>query len=61
MIKSRRMRRAGHIVRTGERNGAYGAFEGKPEGNKPTGRPRRKWENNIEIYLEEVAWGHGLD
>jgi hypothetical protein len=45
----------------GERNGAYGVFEGKPEGNKPIGRPRRKWGDNIKIYLEKVAWGRGLD
>jgi hypothetical protein len=49
------MRWAVHIVHMGERNGPYGVSVGKPGGNKPIGRPRHKWEENIEIYLEEVG------
>jgi hypothetical protein len=41
----------------GERRGAYGALVGKPEGRRPLGRPRHRWEDNIRIYLEEVGWG----
>jgi len=41
----------------GERWGEYWAVWGKPEGNKPLGRPRRRWEVNIKIDLQEVGWG----
>jgi hypothetical protein len=41
----------------GERRGAYRALVGKPEGTKPLGRPRRKWENNIKMDLRKVGWG----
>jgi len=34
---------------------------GKPGGRRPHGRPRRRWENNVKIGLQEVGWGHGLD
>ena len=34
---------------------------GEPEGKRPLGIPRRKWEDNIKIDLEEVGWGHGMD
>jgi hypothetical protein len=34
---------------------------GKPEGRRPLGRPRRRWENNIKMDLREFGWGHGLD
>jgi hypothetical protein len=34
---------------------------GKPEGKRPLEKPRRRWENNIKIDLQEVGWGHGLD
>jgi hypothetical protein len=44
----------------GERRGAYRALVGKPEGRRPLGRPRRRWENNIEMDLREVGWG-GMD
>ena len=46
MIKSRRMRWAEHVARMGERKGAYRVLVGKPEGNRPLGRPRRKLEDN---------------
>jgi hypothetical protein len=45
----------------GERRGAYRALEGKPEGRRPLGRPRRRWEDNIKMDLREVEWGGGMD
>jgi hypothetical protein len=44
----------------GERRGAYRALVGKPEGRRPLGRPRRRWEDNIKMDLREVGWG-GID
>jgi hypothetical protein len=44
----------------GERRGAYRALVGKPEGRRPLGRPRRRWEDNIKMYLGEVGW-RGMD
>jgi hypothetical protein len=41
----------------GERRGAYRAVVGKPEGRRPLGRPRRRWEDNIKMDLPEVGWG----
>jgi hypothetical protein len=60
MIKSRRLRWAGHVARMGERRGTYRALVGKPEGRRPLGRPRRRWEDNIKLDLREVGWG-GMD
>jgi hypothetical protein len=60
VIKSRRLRWAGHVARMEERRGAYRALVGKPEGRRPLGRPRRRWEDNIKMDLREVGWGHGL-
>jgi hypothetical protein len=57
VIKSRKLRWAGYVARMGERRGAYRALVGKPEGRRPFGRPRRRWENNIKIDLREVVWG----
>jgi hypothetical protein len=57
VIKSRRLRWAGHVARMGERRGAYRALVGKPEGRRPLGRPRRRWEDNIKKDLREVGWG----
>ena len=54
VIKSRRMRWAGHVARTGERRGVYRVLVGKPEGKRPLGRPRRKWEDDIKMDLQEV-------
>ena len=56
MIKSRRMRRAGHVARMGERRGVCRALVGKPEGKRPLGRPRHRWDN-IKIDLKEVRCG----
>jgi hypothetical protein len=55
VIKSRRLRWAGHVTRTGERRGAYRALVGKLEGRRPLGRPRRRWEDNIKMDLREVG------
>jgi hypothetical protein len=48
MIKSRRMRWAGHVARIGEKRNAYGILVGKPEGKRPLGRLRYRWVNNIK-------------
>jgi hypothetical protein len=55
VIKSRRLRWAGHVARVGERRGAYRALVGKPEGRRPLGRPRRRWEDDIKMDLREVG------
>ena len=60
VIKSRRMRWAGHVARIGERRGNTGFLVGKPEGKRPVGRPSRRWENNIKLDLQEVGCS-GMD
>jgi hypothetical protein len=55
MIKSRRMRWAGHVARMGERRNAYRILVGKPEGKRPLERPRHRWANNIKMDLREVG------
>jgi hypothetical protein len=57
VIKSRRMRWAGHVVRTGEERGVYSVLEGKGEGRRPLGRPRRRWVDNIRRDLQAVGCG----
>jgi hypothetical protein len=57
VIKSRRMRWAGHVACKGEGRGAYRILVGRPEGRRPLGRPRRKWEDNIKMDLQEAGWG----
>jgi hypothetical protein len=57
VIKSRRMRWAGHVARMGEKRGAYRILVERPEGRRPLGRPRRRWEDNIKMDLQEVGWG----
>jgi hypothetical protein len=56
MIKSRRMRWAGHVAHIGEGRCAYRILVGRPEGRRPLGRPRRRWEDNIKMDLQEVGW-----
>jgi hypothetical protein len=56
----RRMRWAGHVARMGEGIGVYRVLVGKPSGNKLLGRPRRRWEDNIKMDLQEVGCG-GMD
>jgi hypothetical protein len=50
-----RMRWAGHVARMGEGRGVYRVLVGKPEGKKPQGRPRRRWEDNIKLDLREIG------
>jgi hypothetical protein len=57
MIKSRRIW-AGHVERMGEKRNVYRILVGKPEGQTPLGRPRRRWVDNIKI--ERMGW-YGLD
>ena len=58
VIKSRRMRWAGHVARMGEERGVYRVLVGKPEGKGPLGRPRRRWVDNIRMDLQEVGCGY---
>ena len=53
VIKSRIMRLEGHVARMEERRGVYKVFVGKPEGKRPLGRSRRRWECNIKMDLQE--------
>jgi hypothetical protein len=48
---------AENVPRMGERRGTYRALVWNPEGRRPLGRPRRRWEDNIKIDLREVGWG----
>jgi len=58
VIKSRRMRWAGHVARMGEGRVVYMVLVGKPEGKRPLGRPRRRWVDNIGMDLQEVGCGY---
>jgi hypothetical protein len=60
VIKWRRMRWAGHVARIGEERGVYRVLVGKPEGKRPLGRPRHRWEDNIRMDLQERGCG-GMD
>jgi hypothetical protein len=55
VIKSRRLRWAGHVARMGEGRGVYRVLVGRPESKKPLGRPRRMWEDNIKMDLRETG------
>jgi hypothetical protein len=59
VVKSRRMRWAGHVSRMGEERGVHRVLVGKPEGKRPLGRHRRRWEDNIKMDLQEVRLGCG--
>ena len=59
VVKSRRMRWAGHIARMGEGKVMHRVLVGKPEGKRPLGRPRYRWEDNIKMDLQEVGGGCG--
>jgi hypothetical protein len=54
MMKSRRMRWAGHVTHMGEKNNAYRILVGKSEGKRPLGRPRCRSENNVKVDLREI-------
>ena len=58
VIKSRRMRWAGHVARMGEERGVYRVLVGKPEGRRPLRTPRRRWVGNIRMELQEVRCGY---
>jgi hypothetical protein len=57
IIKSRRMKLAGHVARMGKKRRAYKLLVGNPEGKRPLGRPIRTWVDNIRMDLGEVGWG----
>jgi hypothetical protein len=57
MVKSRRMRWAGHVARMGEMRNAYRILVGKLEGKRPLGRPRHMWVDNIKMDLERDRMG----
>ena len=59
VIKWRRMRWARHVARMEEGRGVHKVLVGKPEGKRPLGRPRRRWEDNIKTDLQEVGMGCG--
>ena len=62
VIEPIRMRWAGHVARIGARRGVNRGLMRKPEGKRPMGRPRRRWEDNIKMDLQEVGCGVcGLD
>jgi hypothetical protein len=54
VIKSRRMRWAGHVARMGEGRGVYRVLVGRSEGKRSLGRPRRRWEDNIKMNLSKI-------
>jgi hypothetical protein len=57
LIKARRMRWAGYVAHMGEVRGAYNFLVGRPEGRRPLGRPKRRWEDNIKMDLREIRFG----
>ena len=57
VIKSRRMRWAGHVARMEEGRGVHKVLVAKPDGKRPLGRPRRRWEDNIKMDLQEMGCG----
>ena len=59
VVKSRPMRWAGHVARMGEDRGVHRVLVGKPEGKGPLGRPRRRWEDNIKMDLQEFGGVRG--
>jgi hypothetical protein len=56
IIKSSKMRWAGHVAQMGEKRNAYRIFVGKPAGKRPLGRPRRRWVDNIKMDLRVIGW-----
>jgi len=60
VIKSRRMRWAGHVARMGDRRGTYRVFVGKLKVKSTLGRSRHRWEDTINKVLQEVGWRHRL-
>jgi hypothetical protein len=56
-MKLMRMRWAGHVARMGEKRNAYRILVGKPEGKRPLGRPRCRWDHTSRMDLREIEWG----
>jgi hypothetical protein len=56
VIKSRRMKWAGHVARMGEGRGSYRVLVGRPEGKRPLGSPRRRWKDNVSMGQTEFGW-----
>jgi hypothetical protein len=56
MIKSRRMRGAGHVARIRAKRNSCKVFVGEPEGKRPLGGPRRRWVDHIKLDLREIGW-----
>jgi hypothetical protein len=59
VVKSRRVRLARHVARMGVERGVHRVLVGKPEEKRPLGRPRRRWEDNIKLDVQEVRGGRG--
>ena len=59
VVKSRKIRWAGHVARMGEGRHVHRVLVGKPEGKRPLRRPRRRWEDNIKMDLQEVGGSCG--
>ena len=59
VVKSRRMRWVGHVARMGEDRAVHRVLVGTPEGKRPLGRPRRRWEDNIKMDFQKVGGGRG--
>ena len=59
VVKSKSMRWAGHVARMGEGRAVHRVLVGRPEGKRPLGRPRRRWEDNIKMDLQEVEGSRG--
>ena len=55
MIRSRRVRWAGHVTRMEEGRSAFQILTGKPTGKRPLGKPRHRWEDNIRMDLKEIG------
>jgi hypothetical protein len=60
VIKSMKVRWAGHVAQMGEKRNAYRILVGKPEGRDPLGRPRLRWMDNIRMDLRGIGWD-GMD
>ena len=59
MIKSRRLRLAGHVARMEKGRSAFKILTGKPTGKRPLRKPRSRWEDNIRMDLEEIGINEG--
>jgi hypothetical protein len=57
VMKAKKMRWAGHVARMGEVRGAYNILVRRPEGRRPLGRPRHRWDDNIKMDLWEIGFG----